>query len=425
MGADYIMKKVIVKGPLLSQTGYGEQARFALRALRSRPDLFDLYLMNLEWGKSNHVIEDDEERAWIIEQIKKTAQFINSGNAAFDISLQVTIPNEFEKMAPINVGYTAGIETTKVAPQWLQLTNENVDKLIVTSNHAKNVFIQTVTMAQDQNGNKFPYKLDKPVDVVSYPVKPSETKEVELDLPHDFNFFVTSQWGARKNLENTIRWFVEENIDQEVGLVIKTNSIKNSMIDREFTYRRLAALLSPYPERKCSVVLLHGYMSEAEMQSLYRHDKIKALINIAHGEGFGLPLFDAAAAGLPIITVGWSGQCDFLFVPEKDKKGKIKQKAKFLKVDYDIAPVQPEAHWGGVIEPDSSWAHAKEGSYKMALRKMRKEHHIYRGLAKELKKWVNKTFTSENQYKQFVEAFDYDSPDVWLSELGDIVKEYE
>ena len=61
----------------------------------------------------------------------------------------------------------------------------------------------------------------------------------------------------------------------------------------------------------------------------------------------------------------------------------------------------------------------------MALRKMRKEHHIYRGLAKELKKWVNKTFTSENQYKQFVEAFDYDSPDVWLSELGDIVKEYE
>ena len=108
MGADYIMKKVIVKGPLLSQTGYGEQARFALRALRSRPDLFDLYLMNLEWGKSNHVIEDDEERAWIIEQIKKTAQFINSGNAAFDISLQVTIPNEFEKMAPGMMGYARG-----------------------------------------------------------------------------------------------------------------------------------------------------------------------------------------------------------------------------------------------------------------------------------------------------------------------------
>jgi hypothetical protein len=411
MGAANSMKKIIVKGPALSQTGYGEQTRFALRALRSRPDLFDIYLLNLEWGKSNHIIEDDEEHSWLVETIRKTAKLLQAtqGRVTFDISLQVTIPNEFEKMAPVNIGYTAGIETTKVAPQWLQKCNEVMDKIIVVSNHSKDVFVNTVVEAQDQHGNKFPYKLEKPVEVVNYPVRPQNPTEVELDLPHDFNYLLVSQWGPRKNFENAIRWFVEENIDQEVGLVVKTNSYKNCTIDREFTHKRLQALLAPYKDRKCSVTLLHGYMNEAEMQGLYRHENIKAFINIAHGEGYGLPLFDAAIAGLPIITIGWSGQCDFLFVPEKDKKGKEKKKGKFLKVEFDILPVQKEAHWEGVIQPDSQWAFAKEGSYKMALRKMKNEHHVYSGMADTLKKWIISEFTSEKKFGEFVEYVDPNS----------------
>ena len=418
MGATNSMKKIIVKGPALSQTGYGEQTRFALRALRSKPELFDIYLMNLEWGKSNHIVEDTEEHGWLVETIRKTAHYINSGQPHFDISLQVTIPNEFEKMAPINIGYTAGIETTKVAPVWLQKCNEIMDKIIVVSNHSKDVFVNTVVEAQDQAGNKFPYKLEKPVEVVNYPVRPQNPTDVELELPYDFNYLLVSQWGPRKNFENTIRWFVEENIDQEVGLVVKTNSYKNCTIDREFTHKRLQTLLAPYKDRKCSVTLLHGYMNESEMQGLYRHEKIKAFINVAHGEGFGLPLFDAAIAGLPIITIGWSGQCDFLFVPEKGKNGKVKRKHKFLKVDFDILPVQKEAHWEGVIQPDSKWAFVKEGSYKMALRKMRNEHHVYCGIAKGLKSWIEEEFSEDKKYHEFSQEvygeklFSYDSVEV-------------
>jgi glycosyltransferase involved in cell wall biosynthesis len=423
MGATISMKKIIVKGPALSQTGYGEQTRFVLRALRSRPDLFDIYLLNLEWGKSNHIIEDDNEHAWLVETIRKTAKLLqaNQGRVAFDLSLQVTIPNEFEKMAPVNIGYTAGIETTKVAPQWLQKCNEVMDKIIVISKHSKDVFVNTVVEAQDLHGNKFPYKLEKPIEYITYPVKPDNTQANELELEHEFNFLMTSQWCQRKNFENAIRWFVEENIDQEVGLVVKTNSYKNCTIDRDFTHKRLQALLAPYKDRKCSVTLLHGYMNEAEMQGLYRHENIKAFINIAHGEGFGLPLFDAAAAGLPIITIGWSGQCDFLFMPEKNKKGKEKKKGKFLKVDFDILPVQREAHWEGVIQPDSQWAFAKEGSYKMALRKMKSEHHVYKGMANSLKEWVCKVFTQENQNARFVELIGVEDEasdlDDWLSQL--------
>ena len=36
-----------------------------------------------------------------------------------------------------------------------------------------------------------------------------------------------------------------------------------------------------------------GDMSEAEMTALYQHPKVKGMVSISHGEGFGLPLFEA------------------------------------------------------------------------------------------------------------------------------------
>ena len=50
---------------------------------------------------------------------------------------------------------------------------------------------------------------------------------------------------------------------------------------------------------------------------------ILSLINIGHGEGYGLPMFEAAYSGLPVITCGWGGQCDFLYAPTKTKNGRL------------------------------------------------------------------------------------------------------
>ena len=113
-------KKIIVKAPVLTRSGYGEQSRFALRALRSRDDLFDIYLINIPWGHTGLITENDEERQWIDQTILKTGM-ANQDKTAYDMSLQITVPNEFEQMAPVNVGYTAGIETTKVAPEWIAM----------------------------------------------------------------------------------------------------------------------------------------------------------------------------------------------------------------------------------------------------------------------------------------------------------------
>ena len=45
--------KALLKAPVLSRSGYGEHARFVLRALKQREDIFDIYLINLNWGKTS------------------------------------------------------------------------------------------------------------------------------------------------------------------------------------------------------------------------------------------------------------------------------------------------------------------------------------------------------------------------------------
>ena len=143
-------KKVLIKGPLLTRSGYGEQSRFALRSLRSREDLFEIFIQPLKWGQTSWLNEIDEERKWIDRTIEKTIAFIQQGGK-FDMSLQITIPNEWQKLAPVNIGYTAGIETSKVAPIWLQKGNENVDKIITISSHSMNTYKNTVAIAEDTN----------------------------------------------------------------------------------------------------------------------------------------------------------------------------------------------------------------------------------------------------------------------------------
>ena len=107
-------KKILVRGPCLTRSGYGEHARFALRSLRAKQDIFDIYVIPVNWGQTGWTSEDNEERRWLDERIKATSIYAQQGGK-FDISLQVTIPNEWELLAPINIGVTAGIEATKGA----------------------------------------------------------------------------------------------------------------------------------------------------------------------------------------------------------------------------------------------------------------------------------------------------------------------
>ena len=87
------MKKVLLRGPVLTRSGYGEQARFALRALRSREDMFDIYINPIQWGGTSWLSDITEERTWIDQIIEKTIHYTQH-QGKFDYSVQVTIPKD-------------------------------------------------------------------------------------------------------------------------------------------------------------------------------------------------------------------------------------------------------------------------------------------------------------------------------------------
>jgi len=411
-------KKILLKGPLLTRSGYGEQARFALRSLKSRPDLFEIFIQPLQWGTTSWLAELDEEREWIDSIIEKTIGYIQQGGT-FDMSLQVTIPNEWERMAPINIGYTAGIETTRVAPQWIEIGNQ-VEKIIVVSNHSKDVYKNTQYVAQNQETQEeVNLELNKQVVAVNYPVKQYETSEnLELDLEYDFNFLTVAQMGPRKNLLNTIKWFVEEFKDDEVGLVVKTNRSKNCVLDREFTLSEIKNFVAALGDRKCKVYMLHGDMTDEEVHALYVHPKLNAFVTFTHGEGFGLPIFEAAYSSMPVVATGWSGQLDFLIDDNR--------KENFYNVSFDIQPVPDNAVWDGVIVKDCMWAYPREQSAKEQMRQSyeditSKAEDSIAANADQYRTWLCEKFSEEKMYAEFVaavideEKFDVES---WLEGLN-------
>jgi glycosyltransferase involved in cell wall biosynthesis len=414
-------KKILVRGPALSQSGYGEHARMILRALKEREDLFDVFIVPTGWGHTGWLTTNDSFRAWIDQKILITQGAIQQ-RVPFDISIQVSIPNEFERLAPVNIGVTAGVETTKVSPAWLQKVNE-MNKIIVPSTFAKWGFENTTYQGQDQFGNPATLKLQTPIEVIPYPVRDDVVASSELPSlglqDDDFAYLMVGQWGPRKNMDNAIRWWLEENWEQDVTLVVKTSHRRNNIMDREFTENRLKALLRSIKldatKRKCSLRLLHGDMSEAEMKALYLHPAIKCMVTATHGEGFGLPLFEFAQTGKLIVAPGWSAHLDFLsYQNEKGEKANG-----FLEVDYTVAPIQKEAVWDGVLQADSSWCYPDEASYKQRVRQARTKFKKWEPKAQAVSERITSVFAAEQVAQKIVETVYGERIDIdsWLKEL--------
>ena len=411
MGSHQTMKKVILSGPVLSRSGYGEHARFVLRSLLEHSDIYDIYIDPTVWGKSNWIYDSTPFNNLVKQLINKTAAF----QGTFDLSVQVKIPNEWKHMAVQNVGVTAAIETDKCSPQWIHACNQ-MDRVIVTSKHSRNTIIFPRYNLQDDNGKHTGVLLcEKPIEVVGYPVKEYDSpKGVDIDLDTDFNFLTIAQFGHRKNLENLIRWFCEEfRDDDNVGLVVKAHHLNNSTTDQRENKNRIGRILQEVGDKKCSVYLVHGNMSDEEIHALYTHPKIKAYATTTHGEGFGLPMFEAAYSGLPMIAPAFSGYLDFLYMPLKNEKsGRTKRTPMFSKIKSELRPVQEEARWEGVILPDAQWAFPSESSFKKEIRNVFNTYGHKKSVATTLQNWMKIQFSEKKQLDKMNQAIlgdDYDT----------------
>jgi len=380
------MKNVLVRGPLLSASGYGEHTRqvFSYLLERSNKENFNLYTEILPWGLTPWYIDHKND---LVSEILKRGN--SDKELKYDFSFQVQLPNEWDaNLADYNVGITAGVETDLCSDEWKDVHVEKMDKVIVPSEHTRK------TLLTDSNKEKIL------VVPEHYYEEIEDQGEIQLNISTKFNFLsigtITGNnvENDRKNLFYMIKWFYEAfKEDNSVGLIIKTNQGRETAIDRRRTKSLLNNLLKEIGYNgKPKIYLLHGMMSRNDMNALYNHSKVKAYVTMTRGEGFGLPILESAVHGLPVIATNWSAHTEFL------------NRGKWIKLDYDLKEIDNSRVDDKIFVKGSKWASVPEKEFKEKIKKVKKSYQVPSRQAKKLSQVLKKEFSKDSIYSHYDNA---------------------
>lgn len=382
-------KSVLLRGPAMTSSGYGVHCRQIASWLLSKNDI-DLSVQALPWGDTPWLIDKNSCGGLIGRIMEKTSDV--SGKH-WDVSVQLQLPNEWDrKLANVNIGVTAGVESDKCNPQWIDACN-SMSAVVVPSKHAEACFRNT--------GN-----VNVPIFVIpeAYSQAIDDDKITNVDsavFSTPFNFLIFGQLTGnnpendRKNIFYAVKWLCETFAnDKDVGIIIKTNAGRSTTFDRRAVVNLFTTLLSEVRKGEFPRVhLLHGDMTDEEVASLYRHKQIKALVAPTRGEGYGLPILEAAASGLPVIATSWSGHTDFLSL------------GKYIGLDYKLDYVHQTRVDGKIFMQGSKWANPLEEDFKKKLLKFRNSNSIPTEWAVDLKNKIKQTYSLDcikNRYDEIL-----------------------
>lgn len=392
------MKKVcVVSCPISTRSGYGARSRDFVRALiQAKPD-WDVKILSQRWGNTpmdalTAGIDDDLLKRIIVERQTQKP----------NVWIQITVPNEFQPIGDYNIGVTAGVETTIMPPDCIEGINR-MDKVLVSSNFTKGVIENTIFDKRDQKTNQVvgTLKCEKPIEVLfeGYNVDvydselPSELVVDELlsDVNESFAFLFVGHWlqgdfkQDRKNVGGLIWTFLNTFKDKskQPALILKVSGGSTSLTDRVRIKKKIELIKEQVKANRLPpIYLIHGDLTDAEMNALYNHSKVKAHVTFTHGEGFGRPLLEAATSGKPIIAPNWSGHLDFLNsefatlvqgnlvnVHESAANQFLMKESQWFEIDYNTA--------GGIMQ----YMYEKYKQYAIKGRR--------------LKQYVKKNFTYE------------------------------
>jgi len=399
-------KSMVICAPVSSVSGYGEHARDLVSSYIEH-DKYDVKIIDVPWGDCprNALKLNNEIHKKMINRILPQPVQITQQP---DIYVDIRIPNEFQQIGKFNIGVTAGIETNAVSQAWLDGCNK-MDLIIVPSEHSKEGFVNSAydKLQQLPNGQQQKIgqlKLEKPIEVLFEGAdetiwKSLETKEIDTEffdwlnneVPERFAFLHVGMWGKggygedRKDIGKLVKVFYESfaNKKKQPALILKTSGASFSVIDREVCLQRIKDIKSMFPSdwKLPNVYLLHGELSPTEMNYLYNHPKIKAMVSFTHGEGFGRPLLEATMTGLPVMATGWSGHVDFLN-PNLS-----------LLLPGELQKVPESAHWENIIIPESQWFVVDENSAYKGLNFLFDDVQRWKRNAKQLQEINTSKFT--------------------------------
>ena len=320
---------VLVTAPVTTRSGYGNHARDICRAL-IESDKYDVRIQAVRWGNTPpNALEKDNP---IHHEIKARILQKPEIERQPDLHIHIVIPNEFQNIGKKNIGITAGIEASIPPADWVEGCNR-MDMTIFTSEFSQKGFLDVTYDKKDNRTNQIisQLKLEKPSEVLFEGADPKIYKETKLisdnlrdefsQIKDDFCFLYVGHWlqgnmgEDRKDVGMMLKVFLEtfKNQKNPPALIMKTSSAGFSIIDRKDIKEKVDMVRNSIDSESLpNIYLLHGDLTDDEMNQLYNHPKVNAHLTFTHGEGFGRPLLEASFSGKPILAPISTGQADFL-----------------------------------------------------------------------------------------------------------------
>lgn len=365
----------VVSSPVDTFSGYGARSRDFIRSLiKARGDEWDIKLLSQRWGSTPFGFLNDE----IEEEADLKSRIIPQMTTQPDVWFQITVPNEFQKVGKhLSVGVTAGIETTICDPSWIEGCNR-MDLILGSSEHTKTVFEGSKFEQRDKTTNQLikMVELTTPVEVLfegvdldkyfkSTPPQTDLVKSIS-SIKEDFAFLFVGHWlqGSfgedRKNVSYMIKAFLEtfKGKTKSPALLLKTSSATTSIMDRNSLLEKIDQIRKTVKGIIPNIYLLHGDLEDEDINDLYNHPKVKAMISFTKGEGFGRPLLEFTLSEKPVIASGWSGHIDFL-----DKEASVL-------VGGELKPIHSSAVVPNMLIEDSQWFTPNDAQVGHALKEM-------------------------------------------------------
>jgi|TARA_R110000824_G_scaffold56467_3_gene154590 glycosyltransferase involved in cell wall biosynthesis len=397
-------KLVAMQGPFNTRSGYGDHARSIFYALHES-DKYEIVIIDVRWGDTprNFLQSDNPQHKKLLNCVLNKPL-----DRQPDIYFDIRIPNEFQTIGKYNIGITAGIETTAVSQAWIEGCNK-MDLVIVPSEHARSGFVNTVydkinNLPDGSTQKVGQVKATTPIEVLFEGVdddiiKPLTIDQMDksfLDMLNDkvkekFAFLFVGQWikggfgEDRKDIFKTIKIFSETfaNLKNPPALILKTSGATFSILDKVEVQGKINGVRNGFPKDWIlpPVYLLHGDLSEREMNELYNHPKIKCMISFTHGEGFGRPMLEASMVDLPVICSAWSGPMDFLTKEES------------ILVDGKVQQIPDSAVWENILIKESGWFVIDDHQAFSALKYATENVNMIKDKAKQLGKKNRSKFT--------------------------------
>lgn len=314
--------RCVVSCPIDTYSGYGSRSRDFVKALLKKYPDWEIKALAQKWGSTREGFLKDHN----LEELSNVTVY--GIDYRPDIWIQITIPNEFQAVGTFNIGVTAGIETDRMDASWIEGCNR-MSLILVSSEHSKKVIEDTKYNVLDNRGNLVKsLEISVPVDVLFEGVdlnvytaldsfKPTldldqiVEREVLLVVGH---WLQGDLWQDRKNIGGTIKSFLEtfKNKPAPPALLLKVQSANASIQDRTNILAKIEQIKGTVKGKLPNVYLLHGELSDVQINELYNHPKVKAMVSLTKGEGFGRPLLEFSVVNKPIIATNWSGHLDFL-----------------------------------------------------------------------------------------------------------------